>query len=73
MSGATWNISYGDGSGASGLVGTDTVTIGKTVVTKQAVELANKVSSTFVSDTSDGLVGLAFGGINTGKQPYLLI
>lgn len=32
----------------------------------QVVELANKVSSTFVSDASDGLVGLAFSNINTG-------
>ena len=31
----------------------------------QAVELATKVSSEFVSDTSDGLLGLAFSSINT--------
>ena len=59
------SIQYADGSGASGKVGTDTVTIGGTTVTGQAVELANKVSSTFVSDGSDGLVGLAFSSINT--------
>lgn len=35
------------------------------MVEGQAVELATKVSSTFVSDTSDGLVGLAFSSINT--------
>lgn len=65
MSGYTWNIAYADGSGASGIVGTDTVKIGGTTVTSQAVELATKVSSTFVSDMADGLVGLAFSTINT--------
>jgi len=66
LSGYTWDISYGDGSGASGTVGTTTVEIGGVTVTKQAVELATSVSSEFVSDTaSDGLVGLAFSSINT--------
>ncbi|KAI9810108.1 MAG: Type I transmembrane sorting receptor [Pycnora praestabilis] len=66
LSGYTWDISYGDGSGASGNVGTDTVQIGATTVTNQAVEPAESVSSTFVSDTqSDGLVGLAMSSINT--------
>ncbi|KUJ09232.1 acid protease [Mollisia scopiformis] len=65
LSGYTWDISYADGSGASGNVGTDTVVIGGTTVEGQAVELAEKVSSTFVSDAADGLVGLAFSSINT--------
>ncbi|CZR62848.1 probable aspartic proteinase precursor [Phialocephala subalpina] len=65
LSGYTWDISYADGSGASGNVGLDTVQIGGTTVTNQAVELAKTVSSTFVSDASDGLVGLAFSSINT--------
>ena len=69
LSGYTWSIQYADGSGASGVVGTDTVTIGGTTVQGQAVELANQVSSTFVSDAADGLVGLAFSSINTGKNP----
>jgi aspergillopepsin I len=66
MSGSTWNISYADGSGASGVCGTDTVSVGNTTVTGQVVELANKVSSEFVQDSSDGLLGLAFSSINTG-------
>ncbi|KAB8295874.1 hypothetical protein EYC80_008695 [Monilinia laxa] len=65
LSGYTWNIGYADGSGASGVVGTDTVKVGGTTVTGQAVELANKVSSTFISDESDGLIGMAFSNINT--------
>lgn len=66
IKGASFKISYGDGSGASGLVGTDTVNIGGATVTSQAVEVATSVSASFVSDTSsDGLVGLAFSILNT--------
>jgi hypothetical protein len=65
LDGYSWSISYGDGSSASGDVYTDTVNIGGAVVTGQAVECASSVSSEFVSDSSDGLVGLAFNSINT--------
>lgn len=67
-SGYTWDIEYADGSGASGSVGTDTVTVGKTTVKGQVIELAKKVSSAFVSDASDGLLGLSFSSINTGMS-----
>lgn len=66
MTGAKWSISYGDGSGAAGVVGTDTVNIGGATVTGQAVELATAVASSFVEDTaSNGLVGLAYSKLNT--------
>ncbi|KAK3175858.1 hypothetical protein OEA41_007180 [Lepraria neglecta] len=65
LSGETWSISYGDGSSASGNVYTDTVDVGGTTVTGQAVELAQKISSEFAQDESDGLLGLAFSSINT--------
>ncbi|KAK2624479.1 hypothetical protein QTJ16_006429 [Diplocarpon rosae] len=68
MAGASWSISYGDGSGAAGNVGTDTVNIGGATVTSQAVELATAVSASFVQDqNSNGLVGLAFSKLNTVK------
>lgn len=64
--GATWKISYGDGSSASGTVGYDHVVVGAVTATKQAVELATAVSGSFVTDTAnDGLVGLGFSNINT--------
>jgi hypothetical protein len=66
LTGSTFSISYGDGSGAAGTVGTDDVSIGGATVTGQAVELATAVSQTFVTDTaSNGLVGLAFSKLNT--------
>ncbi|ORX96896.1 aspartic peptidase domain-containing protein [Clohesyomyces aquaticus] len=66
VQGAQFSISYGDGSGAAGIVGTETVNIGGVSVTNQAVELATAVSQSFVQDTNtDGLVGLAFSKLNT--------
>ncbi|KAI1077995.1 acid protease [Whalleya microplaca] len=66
MQGASFQISYGDGSGAAGNVGTDTVDIGGATATNQAIEMATAVSQSFVQDTANnGLVGLAFSQINT--------
>lgn len=68
IQGATFSISYGDGSGAAGNVGTDTVNIGGATVTAQAIEMATAVSQSFVQDANNnGLVGLAFSKLNTVK------
>ena len=40
LDGAKWKISYGDGSSASGDVGTDVVDLGGLKIQNQAVELA---------------------------------
>ena len=69
LNGATWNITYADGSSASGNVYLDTVAIDNVTIVKQAVELAEQVSSSFQADTNlDGLLGLAFSSINTGES-----
>jgi len=41
--------------------------VGRLVIRGQAVELANSLSKQFVSNVGDGLLGLAFGTINTVK------
>lgn len=66
IKGASWKITYGDGSGASGVVYNDTVTIGGVVASSQEVEAAKDVSGSFVTNKqTDGLLGLAFPQINT--------
>jgi hypothetical protein len=63
--GSTWKISYGDSSSASGDVGTDVVKVGGITIQNQAVELAKTMSTQFVSGSGSGLLGLAWGSINT--------
>ncbi|RMZ77701.1 hypothetical protein DV738_g4244, partial [Chaetothyriales sp. CBS 135597] len=62
----TFEITYGDGSFASGPVALDTVDIGGSTVDAQAIGLPNNVSQSFIRETaSNGLVGLAFSTLNT--------
>ncbi|KAK5078354.1 hypothetical protein LTR64_003235 [Lithohypha guttulata] len=66
LEGETFNISYGDGSTASGPVGTDSFDVGGSTVDVQAIGVPNIVSQSFVTDSaSNGLVGLAFSKLNT--------
>ncbi|KAI1127091.1 eukaryotic aspartyl protease [Nemania abortiva] len=66
LSGASWDISYGDGSSSGGNVYLDTVSIGGITVEQQAVESATNVSLAFTQrPDTDGLVGLAFSTLNT--------
>ncbi|KAF2666098.1 aspartic proteinase precursor [Microthyrium microscopicum] len=65
--GSTWQIQYGDSSSASGDVYTDNVTLGGLTIKNQAVEVASKVSTQFTTGPGSGLLGLAWGSINTVK------
>ena len=66
LQGYSWSITYGDGSGAAGDVYADKVDVGGVTATRQAVEAATSVSTTFTQNTAnDGLLGLAFSSINT--------
>lgn len=60
-----WQIQYGDGSTASGTVGTETVSIGGVTIPGQSVELADTLSTQFAQGSGDGLLGLAWPAINT--------
>jgi hypothetical protein len=48
-------------------VGTDNLNLGGIAIQNQAIEAASTLSSQFSSGTGDGLLGLAFGSINTVK------
>ncbi|KAK4098149.1 acid protease [Parathielavia hyrcaniae] len=68
IDGHTFSITYGDGSHASGYVGTDTVDVGGIAVTGQAVQLATSVSDQFLRNPHlDGVLGLAFSQLSTVK------
>ena len=62
----TWDIEYGDGSSASGVVGYDQVELGGMKIQDQAVQLARRFSGQqFTEGSADGILGLAFGHLNS--------
>lgn len=66
LDGQTWEVKYGDGAGASGVVYKDRVQVGNTVFDSQAVQSAIKVSAAIRSDTfSSGILGMANSAVNT--------
>ncbi|CAK7233635.1 hypothetical protein SBRCBS47491_008679 [Sporothrix bragantina] len=71
MHGYSWKIEYADSSSASSDVGTDAVTIGGLAVSNQAVELAKKMSQSFLTGSGDGLLGLAWSSINTVSKCFI--
>ncbi|GJJ70344.1 hypothetical protein EMPS_02693 [Entomortierella parvispora] len=62
--GRSWNIGYGDGSTASGILGSDMVSVGGIKV-RQTIGLATAESSQFGSSPEDGLFGLGFSSIES--------
>ncbi|KAK4040661.1 aspartic peptidase domain-containing protein [Parachaetomium inaequale] len=68
MPGASFAIMYGDGTSASGNLGTDIVDVGGAMVANQAVQMATAVSPAFAKDTHlSGLLGLAFSQLSSVK------
>lgn len=62
----TWDIEYGDGSSASGVVGYDHIELGNMRIQNQAVQLAQHFSGQqFTEGSADGILGLAFGHLNS--------
>ncbi|GJJ75644.1 hypothetical protein EMPS_08002 [Entomortierella parvispora] len=70
--GRSWSISYGDGSSASGILGSDMVSVGGISV-RQTIGLATTESSQFGSSPEDGLFGLGFDTIESvsGVKTFL--
>jgi hypothetical protein len=68
---ATFDVTYGDGSSVSGVVGTETVVIGGTTVTGQWFGLPGEVSDYLLAAPDDGIMGLGFSGpLNTGMPAF---
>lgn len=65
LQGATWNVTYPDGTSASGGVYSDSVYFGGLSVQRQGVQSAVTVSPYFANARMDGVLGLAFSSRNT--------
>ncbi|CAG8502352.1 8210_t:CDS:2 [Paraglomus occultum] len=65
--GVPWNISYADGSAASGVTATDIVTFGDVTLQGQQFARATSLNNNFQSQTFDGIIGL--GGPQRASVP----
>jgi Eukaryotic aspartyl protease len=57
--GATWNVSYLDGSGAGGIVYTDNLNLGGVSISDATIEATTFVTPEFTDRVIDGIVGLS--------------
>ncbi|KAF9144513.1 Type I transmembrane sorting receptor [Linnemannia schmuckeri] len=62
--GRLWEITYGDGSGANGILASDMVNVGGIQV-RQTIGLATNETEDFASSPEDGLFGLGFNAIQS--------
>ncbi|PFH63203.1 hypothetical protein XA68_16642 [Ophiocordyceps unilateralis] len=66
LPGHSWQVKYGDGAGASGIVYKDRVQVGDSHFDQQAVQAAITVSTEITNDTfTAGILGMANSGVNT--------
>ncbi|RCI15358.1 putative aspartyl protease [Ophiocordyceps polyrhachis-furcata BCC 54312] len=66
LPGHSWQVKYGDGAGASGIVYKDKVQVGNSHFDQQAVQAAITVSPEIANDTfTSGIIGMANSGVNT--------
>lgn len=57
----TWAVGYNDGSSASGIVFSDTVSFGGIQIKNQAVEAVTQLSGILVGADIDGILGMSLG------------
>ncbi|KAK3810808.1 MAG: aspartic peptidase domain-containing protein [Benniella sp.] len=58
-----FQITYGDGSTVTGIIGQDRVNVAGLVIENQTIGLATVESTSFSNDVVDGILGLAYGSI----------
>ncbi|KAM4057217.1 eukaryotic aspartyl protease [Hirsutella rhossiliensis] len=66
--GESWQVKYGDGAGAAGIVYRDRVQVGETYVDGQGVQAAITVSPEIARDSfTSGILGMANSRVNTAR------
>lgn len=72
QSSTSFSIQYEDGSGASGYVATDTVTMAGYTVTSQGFGAVNSETDGFGAGPNAGLIGMGFpANAESGKTPFV--